>query len=100
MADCLRARRRRTALENGLLLCGYLNWFWHIGGQHLTARVHMDTLLALARNAPSSRGRALARLAAGMISTATGEFERSLGEWAGGTKMPSPSAMPRRQPRA
>ena len=73
-----------TALENGLLLCGYLNWFWHIGGQHLTARVHVDALLELARNAPSSRGRALARLAAGMISTATGEFERSLGEWAGG----------------
>ena len=35
-----------TALENGLLLCGYLNWFWHIGGQHLTARVHVDTLLS------------------------------------------------------
>src|SRR5688500_4595293 len=73
-----------VALETGLLLCGYLNWFWHIGGQHLTARVHVDALLALARNAPPSRGRALARLAAGMISTATGEFERSLGEWAGG----------------
>jgi len=61
-----------------------LNWFWHIGGQHFTARVHLDALLALAADAPPSRGRALARLAAGMVSTTTGEWERSLGEWAGG----------------
>jgi non-specific serine/threonine protein kinase len=72
------------ALEKGLLLCGYLNWFWHMGGQHFTARVHLDALLALAADAPPSRGRALARLAAGMVSTTTGEWERSLGEWAGG----------------
>ena len=37
-----------AALEKGLLLCGHLNWFWHIGGQHLTARVTVDALLALA----------------------------------------------------
>jgi tetratricopeptide (TPR) repeat protein len=41
-------------------------------------------LLALAADAPPSRGRTLARLAAGMVSAATGEWERSLGEWAGG----------------
>ncbi|MBA2259347.1 MAG: hypothetical protein H0W18_10650, partial [Acidobacteria bacterium] len=74
----------QPALEKGLLLCGHLNWFWHIGGQHFTARVHLDALLALAADAPPSRGRALARLAAGMVSTTTGEWERSLGEWAGG----------------
>lgn len=74
----------KSALEKSLLLCGHLNWFWHIGGQHFTARVLLDTLLSLAAEAPPSRGRALARIAAGMASTATGEWERSLGEWAGG----------------
>jgi tetratricopeptide (TPR) repeat protein len=74
----------KAAIEKGLLLCGHLNWFWHIGGQHFTARALLDALLAPAADAPPSRGRALARLAAGMVSTATGEWERSLGEWAGG----------------
>jgi non-specific serine/threonine protein kinase len=73
-----------ASLEKALLLCGQLDWFWHISGQHFTARVWLDTLLALAADRPPSRGRALARLAAGMISTTTGEWERSLREWAGG----------------
>ncbi len=72
-----------TALEKGLLLSGHLNWFWHISGQHLTARVLLDELLALAANHRPSRGRALALLANGMISTATGAWERSLEEWSG-----------------
>jgi non-specific serine/threonine protein kinase len=72
-----------VALEKGLLLCGQLDWFWHIGAQHLTARGLLDALLPLATDRPPSRGRALAKLAAGMISTTTGEWERSLGEWTG-----------------
>ena len=68
-------------IEKGLLLCGYLDWFWHISAQHLTARVALDTLLAMASGRPASRGRALAWLAAGMVATTTGEWERSLGEW-------------------
>lgn len=72
------------ALENGLLLCGHLNWFFHIGGQHETARGALDTLLALAADHPPSRARALARLAAGMVSSVTGEWERSLDETRGG----------------
>ncbi len=72
------------ALERGLLHAGHLNWFWHIGGQHSTARVSLDTLLALAAGRPSSRGRALAELASGMVSTTTGEWERSLAEWKAG----------------
>jgi predicted ATPase len=83
LTACARAGDK-AAGEKGLLLCGHLNWFWHIGGQHFTTRVLLDALLALATDAPPSRGRALARLAAGMASTATGEWERSLGEWAGG----------------
>ncbi len=74
-----------AALEKGLLLCGHLNWFWHIGGQHLTARADARSRCSRSRpTAPPSRGRALARLAAGMVSTTTGEWERSRGEWAGG----------------
>jgi tetratricopeptide (TPR) repeat protein len=73
-----------VALEKGLLLCGQLDWFWHISALHLTARVWLDTLLPLATDRAPSRGRALSWLAAGMVSTTTGEWERSLGEWAGG----------------
>ena len=30
-----RIRGDETALEKGLLLCGCLNWLWHMGGQAL-----------------------------------------------------------------
>jgi predicted ATPase len=73
-----------VALEKGLLLCGHLDWFWHISALHDTARVWLDTLLPLAANRPASRGRALAWLAAGMVSSATREWERSLKEWGNG----------------
>jgi predicted ATPase len=72
------------ALEQGLQLSGHLNWFWHISGQHLTARATLDELLALAAGRGPSRGRALALMANGMISTVTGEWERGVGEWGGG----------------
>ncbi|HSC27380.1 MAG TPA: protein kinase [Vicinamibacterales bacterium] len=83
----LRSRARggdEDALEQGLLLCGRLDWVWHISGQHMTARVALDELLARAADRPPTRGRALAKLAAGMVSTTTGEWERSLEEWRGG----------------
>lgn len=73
-----------AALERGLLLAGHLDWFWHVNGQRLTARVALDALLRLAAGLPPSRGRALASLAAGMVATVTGEWERSLGEWTAG----------------
>jgi len=73
-----------ASLEQALVLCGSLDWFWHISAQHLTTRLALDALLPLAENRPPSRGRSLARLAAGMVSTTTGEWERSLGEWQGG----------------
>ncbi len=71
------------ALEQGLLICGGRDWYWHMAALHLTAREWIDPLLALAADRPPSRGRAFARLAAGMVSTTTGEYERSRGEWAG-----------------
>jgi predicted ATPase len=77
---CARAGNT-DALEQGLLLCGHLNWFWHMAGQHLTARALFDALLGMAADRAPSRGRALAYLGAGMVSTCTGEWERSLEEW-------------------
>ncbi|MCL4822502.1 MAG: protein kinase [Vicinamibacteria bacterium] len=73
-----------AALERGLLLAGHLDWYWHVNGQHLTARVALDALLAMAAGRPPSLGRSLANLAAGMVATVTGEWERSLGEWTAG----------------
>jgi tetratricopeptide (TPR) repeat protein len=55
-----------------------------VNGQHLTARVALEALLGLAASRPPSRGRALANLAAGMVATVTGEWERSLREWTAG----------------
>jgi len=73
-----------AALEKALLLCGSLDWYWHIRGLHYTARALLDDALAMAGDRPPSRGRALAKLAAGMVSTTTGEWDRSIGEWRGG----------------
>lgn len=69
-----------AALEKALLLAGHLNWYWHICGLHLTGRLLLDPLLELAASRPPSRGRAVASLAAAMISSVTGEWERSLRE--------------------
>jgi tetratricopeptide (TPR) repeat protein len=66
------------ALEKGLLMAGHLNWFWHIGGQHLTARVAVDTLLTLAAGRAPSLGRSLSQLTDTMISTVTGEWDRCI----------------------
>ena len=75
------------SLEKGLLLVGHLNFFWHIGGQHLTARVTVDGLLSLAAGRASTRGRSLARLTDAMISTVTGEWDRCLREGLGAASL-------------
>jgi non-specific serine/threonine protein kinase len=80
-----RARGGDTAaLEKALLICGGMDWFWHISAMHLTTHELVEPLLALAADRPPSRGRAIARLTAGMVATTTGEWERSRQEWAGG----------------
>ncbi len=73
-----------AALENAPLLAGNLDWYWHIRGLHFTGRTLLRPLLDLAAERPPSRGRARAWLTAGMISTTTGEWERSLDEWTAG----------------
>ena len=48
------------ALERALLLCGHQNWFWHISGQHLTARVALrDPAGARRRSSAEPRPRPL-----------------------------------------
>ncbi len=69
-----------AALEQALLMVGSLNWFWHIGGQHLTGRTTVDALLALSAGALPSRGRSGALLTSAMIGTATNDWARSLAD--------------------
>jgi tetratricopeptide (TPR) repeat protein len=57
-----------------------LNWFWHIGGQHLTARTIVDALLAMSDAGPPTPGRSGALLTSGMIGTATNDWARSLAD--------------------
>ena len=70
------------AVEHGLMLCGSLYWFWHIGGQHVTARASIDALMPMARDRAPSRGRARSLLASGMMSMNAGEMERGADELA------------------
>jgi predicted ATPase len=83
LTACARAGDTES-LERALLLCGYQDWFWHLSGQHMTARTAYEALLALAADRAPSRGRALSWLGAGMVSTTTDEWERSLAEWTRG----------------
>lgn len=70
------------AVEHGLLLCGALYWYWHIGGQHVTARASIDALMPMASSRAPSRGRARSLLASGMVSVNAGEMERGVDELA------------------
>jgi len=61
-------------------MVGSLNWFWHIGGQHLTGRTTVDALLALGAGALPSLGLSGALLTSAMIGTATNDWARSLAD--------------------
>ncbi len=67
------------ALEFALLLCGTLNWPWHIVGLHLTGQQFVEPALALAAAQAPSRGRALSYWTRAMLGTVTGD-------WAGATE--------------
>ena len=47
MAHDLCAKGDAAALEQAQMLVASLNWFWHIGGQHLTGRAIVDALLTM-----------------------------------------------------
>lgn len=71
------------ALEKGMLLCGWLGWYWHIVGLHLVAQDAVDALLELAeaRGQGPSTGRAVARFTAGMVAANTGDMEQAIRDW-------------------
>lgn len=50
------------AVEQGMRLCGWLGWYWHIAGLHLVAEESVRTLLSLSGSddAEPTLGRALA----------------------------------------
>jgi predicted ATPase len=71
-----RARAGDTAaIEQGLLLCGCLNWPWHIAGLHLTGHSFVESALSLAADRAPSLGRALASFTRGMVGTVTGDWQ-------------------------
>lgn len=65
-------------IEKGLLLCGLLGWYWHIVGLHLVAHDTVHALLAMVKDAPPSRGRALAQFTYGIVLASTGELAASI----------------------
>ncbi|HEX9564737.1 MAG TPA: hypothetical protein VF981_12225, partial [Gemmatimonadaceae bacterium] len=77
-----RARRGDAdAVEQGMTLGGLLGWYWHIVGLHLVGDESLGALLAMAKDRPPSRGRALARFTSGMIGASTGDLGRAVSEW-------------------
>lgn len=68
------------ALDRALLMSGHLNWFWHIGGQHLTGRSTVDALLTLRAGGAPSVAESRALLTSAMIGTATNDWVRSLAD--------------------
>ncbi|MGK7313272.1 MAG: protein kinase domain-containing protein [Candidatus Longimicrobiales bacterium M2_2A_002] len=80
-----RARTGDTeAVEDGMRMCGWLGWYWHIVGLHLVAEESVDALLSLAERAElgPSLGRGLARFTSGMVAANTGDMQRARDVWA------------------
>jgi len=69
------------AVEQGMRLCGWLGWYWHIVGLHLVAHDSVETLLNLATDRPPSIGRAAARFTAGMVAANTGDMQAAIAHW-------------------
>jgi non-specific serine/threonine protein kinase len=66
------------AVEDGLLMCGYLCWPWHIHGLHLTGRNLVDIFLPHAAGTAPSRGRAKSGITAAMMKGSTGDWDEAL----------------------
>jgi predicted ATPase/tRNA A-37 threonylcarbamoyl transferase component Bud32 len=70
-----------AAVEQGMAMCGWLGWYWHIVGLHLVAHDTVEALLALAQGRGPSRGQALARFTSGMVAANTGDMARAIADW-------------------
>jgi predicted ATPase/tRNA A-37 threonylcarbamoyl transferase component Bud32 len=69
------------ALEKGMLMCGWLGWYWHIVGLHIVAHDTVAELLAKAANRGPSPGRACASFTAGMVAANTGDMQQAVAHW-------------------
>ena len=72
------------AVEQGMRMCGWLGWYWHIVGLHLVAEESVDALLSLAEaeGRGPTLGRGLARFTSGMVAANTGDMQRAWDQWA------------------
>jgi predicted ATPase/tRNA A-37 threonylcarbamoyl transferase component Bud32 len=78
----LRARLgHEDAVEKGMLMCGWLGWYWHIVGLHLVAHDTVAELLAKAIDGPPTRGRAGASFTSGMVAANTGALQQAIEDW-------------------
>ncbi|CAN5753805.1 hypothetical protein BH23GEM9_BH23GEM9_12080 [soil metagenome] len=78
----LRARLGHAeAVEKGMLMCGWLGWYWHIVGLHLVAHDAVAELLAKALDGPPTRGRAGASFTSGMVAANTGAMQQAIDDW-------------------
>jgi predicted ATPase/tRNA A-37 threonylcarbamoyl transferase component Bud32 len=64
------------ALEMGLLMCGHLNWPFHITGLHMTMRELVDGFLAAAAASAPSVARCWALATSVTVCSATADLER------------------------
>jgi predicted ATPase/tRNA A-37 threonylcarbamoyl transferase component Bud32 len=69
------------AVEKGMLMCGWLGWYWHIVGLHLVAHDTVAELLGKAKDREASRGRAGASFTSGMVAANTGDLRHAVEEW-------------------
>jgi predicted ATPase/tRNA A-37 threonylcarbamoyl transferase component Bud32 len=69
------------AVEKGMLMCGWLGWYWHIVGLHLVAHDTVAELLAKATGREASQGRAGASFTSGMVAASTGDMRHAVEEW-------------------
>jgi serine/threonine-protein kinase PknK len=72
------------AIEQGMRMCGWLGWYWHIVGLHLVAEESVEALLELAATDGDepTLGRGLARFTSGMVAANTGDMQRAYDVWA------------------
>jgi predicted ATPase/tRNA A-37 threonylcarbamoyl transferase component Bud32 len=70
-----------AAVEKGMLMCGWLGWYWHIVGLHLVAHDAVAELLAKALDGPPTRGRAGASFTSGMVAANTGALQQAIDDW-------------------
>ena len=75
-----RAPATRPRWSRDCCSAGHLDWFWHIRGSTSPRATWWTRCSRSPPTTPRAEGRALALLANGMISTMTGEWERSIAE--------------------